>query len=516
MVLDDSIDSAVFSQRGIPKPGDVVAGKYLVEDCLGSGGMGAVLAATRMGDYLPVALKVMLDEEAKHEDSTKRFFREARVASAIDSPHVAKLLDLGRLDSGAPFMVLERLEGEALDVVIRDEAPLPMDVAVDYLLQACEGVAEAHARGVIHRDLKPSNLFRTRRPDGPPQVKVLDFGISKATVTLDPRTDGMSLTETAMTLGSPQYMSPEQLKSSKDVDARTDIWSLGLILHKLLAGRPAFEATTVGAHFAMILSEPPTRLRAHVPSAPPELERAILMCLMRDRDQRWQDVGQLAAALAPFGPPRSEQRAERVARILQQSGASSVSHPELVSVAHAPTIRDGPVREPVDGLLTDGNAPTSTWSPVARGQEPGGHRGWRLFALGAVALVVAGAFGAGRLFREEAALPSQVPAATTLAPVAPPTASTAASTVLDKQQLLDRVAKGSASESDLLMLQALCLRDGDEACRELAVAALAKLQTPSATSVPRPSTPPAGRAAPSPQPTKKPPIKPKGPLEETL
>ena len=162
-----------------------------------------------------------------------------------------------------------------------------------------------------------------------------------------------------------------------------------LILHKLLAGRPAFEATTVGAHFAMILSEPPTRLRAHVPSAPAELERAILMCLMRDRAERWQDLGQLAAALAPFGPPRSEQRAERVARILRQSGAESVSHPELLTVEHAPTIRQGPVREPADGLLTDGNAPTSTWSPVAR--EVSTASGRRLVALGAVAVVIAGA-----------------------------------------------------------------------------------------------------------------------------
>ena len=311
----------------MPRAGTRVTEKYVVEELLGVGGMGAVVAARRTWDNQRVAIKVMLAEEAKHDDSTRRFFREARAAGAIDSPHVAKLLDFGRLDDGVPFMVLELLAGEGLDQVIRDRAPLAIPEAVGLTLQAIEGVAEAHARGIVHRDIKPSNLFLTTATDGQPIVKVLDFGISKATMKFEQSTEAPQLTETDTTLGSPQYMSPEQLRSSKDVDARTDIWSLGLILYKLLTGRPAFEAPNVGAHFAMILADPPTRLRDRRPDAPAQLEKVILTCLAKDRDERWQDLGQLARALAPFGGPNAELRATRIVTILELAGATSTSVP---------------------------------------------------------------------------------------------------------------------------------------------------------------------------------------------
>src|SRR6187549_2799480 len=217
--------------------GELLAGKYRVEQVLGAGGMGYVVAAMHEQLGQRVAVKLLVPELCENEDSVTRFLREARAAVKIHSEHVARVLDVGELTNGSPYMVMEFLSGRDLAEELDLPGELEIEVAIDYVLQASEAVAEAHSLGLIHRDLKPANLFLTHRPDGSPLVKVLDFGISKVS---SPEAAQLSLTHTQAMMGSPLYMSPEQMRSSKDVDRRADIWSLGIILHELLAGDVPF------------------------------------------------------------------------------------------------------------------------------------------------------------------------------------------------------------------------------------------------------------------------------------
>ena len=213
----------------------VIDGRYLVHDIIGEGGMAVVLSATHLQLDVLVAIKVLRPELREHPESVERFLREGRAASRIQSEHVARVHDVGVGDYG-PYLVMEHLHGRDLEALVRADGPLPIERAVDYLLQACDAMAEAHAVGVIHRDLKPSNIFLARRADGSECIKVLDFGISKLTRRSDRR--AATATNPALLMGSPAYMSPEQASSAGDVDARTDIWALGATLHELLVGEP--------------------------------------------------------------------------------------------------------------------------------------------------------------------------------------------------------------------------------------------------------------------------------------
>jgi len=204
-------------------------------------------------------------------------------------------------------------------VLAKKRGPLPIDEAVEYLLQACEAIAEAHALGIVHRDLKPANLFVATRPDGTPSVKVLDFGVSKVTGMASSGAD-LGMTKTTAVMGSPLYMSPEQMASAKDVDARTDVWALGAILYELLTGKVPFQADTITQLCVMILQQHPPPLRTTRPDAPDELQRIILRCLERDRDRRYANVGEFAYALAPFAPRRARISIERVSRVLDGAG----------------------------------------------------------------------------------------------------------------------------------------------------------------------------------------------------
>jgi len=293
------------------REGEVLVGKYRVDRILGRGGMGLVVAALHLQLEQAVALKLLLPGAAAVPEAVGRFLREARAAARIQSEHVVRVTDVGTLDSGEPFMVMELLRGMDLSQVVHATGPLAVTTAVDYLLQACEGVAEAHKLGIVHRDLKPSNLFLAQRSDGSPLVKVLDFGISKAATAAG----SVALTATAAFMGSPLYMSPEQVRSARDVDARTDIWSLGVVLHELLTGAPVYRAETASAVMAMIAADPPVPVRAVRPDVPAPIEAAILRCLLKDRAQRYTSVGELAIALAPFASPRGRASAEHAARI---------------------------------------------------------------------------------------------------------------------------------------------------------------------------------------------------------
>ena len=240
------------------REGEILAGKYRVERLLGSGGMGMVVAAHHLDLDEKVALKLLLPGAATNPMLVARFVREARAAAKIKSEHVARVTDVGQLEDGSPYMVMEHLEGSDLAAYLTRTGPLPVAEAVDFVLQACEALAEAHGLGIVHRDLKPANLFCVQRVDDQRSIKVLDFGISKISVD----TASQSLTQTSALMGSPLYMSPEQMQSARTVDARADIWSLGVILFELLAGRLFGHVTRV-AHVAPIglnegrLGDPP-------------------------------------------------------------------------------------------------------------------------------------------------------------------------------------------------------------------------------------------------------------------
>jgi serine/threonine-protein kinase len=294
----------------------VLLGKYKVERVLGVGGMGVVVAAQHIALDERVAIKFLLPEMLQHPDIVQRFVREARSAIKIRSEHCVRILDVGALDTGAPYMVMEYLEGNDLGKIVEQNGAMAIADAVDFVLQAGEALAEAHALGIVHRDLKPANLFLARRADGTPCVKVLDFGISKQAAS----GADAGMTKTSAILGSPRYMSPEQMRSTKDVDARADVWALGAVIHELSAGTPPFDAETMTALCAAIVQDAPNSLRAARPDAPPGLEAATLGALEKDRSRRYQNVAEFAAALAPFGSSSAQASATRIARVLGVSG----------------------------------------------------------------------------------------------------------------------------------------------------------------------------------------------------
>lgn len=300
--------------------GDVLAGKFRVEKVLGVGGMGVVVQALHLELERRVAVKFMLRDVATSAELVARFLREARAAARLQSEHVVRVLDVGRFDTGEPYMVMEFLAGEDLAQHARGTGPLAPDRMVDMIVQGCEAIAEAHTQGIIHRDLKPSNLFLARRADGAPLVKVLDFGISKVTATAEGAPFEASMTSTQSVLGSPAYMSPEQMRSAKHVDARSDIWALGIIMHELLAGQPVWEADSLPGLVAMVTADTAPSLAKRRPGLAPALEAAIMRCLEKEPSRRWQSVAELVDAIAPFGTPEASDAARRVVRIQRGAG----------------------------------------------------------------------------------------------------------------------------------------------------------------------------------------------------
>jgi len=335
------------------RPGDFVAGKYRIERVLGRGGMGFVVEATHLQLEQKVALKLLLPEVAANPELVSRFVREARAAVKIQSEHVARVLDVGVLESGAPFMVMELLRGTDLERVVEGGGPLPVREAIGYVLEACEAIAEAHAQGVVHRDLKPANLFLAERPSGKPMVKVLDFGISKATMSVTDR----SLTKATTMIGSPAYMSPEQMVAAATVDIRTDIWALGVVLYELLTGHLPFVANTMPELVGAVLQATPEPIAAVRNDIPSELQQIIDRCLSKEREGRYPNVAELAAALVPLGPPRSDLSLERILHVLGLAPRSE--------------------RAPVGGALSAIPVrPNETFSPTSRGAQRGRSRAW--------------------------------------------------------------------------------------------------------------------------------------------
>jgi serine/threonine-protein kinase len=299
------------------QPGEFIADKYRVERILGAGGMGVVVQATHVDLERKVAIKLIREELAKEASITERLKLEAKAAAKIQSEHVGKVLDVGTLPSGAPYIVMEYLEGQDLCQVLESSGPLRVTQAIDYVMQACEALAEAHAAHIVHRDLKPENLFVARQPDGSSIIKVLDFGISKQLGSADRR----QLTNPSTAVGSPRYMAPEQMQGSA-IDVRADIWSLGAILYETLGNVPAFDSDTLPGICAQVLGQQPRGLREFAPHVPDRLAAIIMRCLSKSRDDRYPNVAELADALAPFGTERADLSRRRIAVLV--GGAPSV------------------------------------------------------------------------------------------------------------------------------------------------------------------------------------------------
>jgi serine/threonine-protein kinase len=409
--------------------GELIAGKYRVEDVIGKGGMGVVLRARHVALDELVAIKVLRPAMMEVQGMVTRFTREARAASKIKSPHVARVTDVDVLASGVPYMVLEYLEGADLLAALRSrKGPFPIDEAVGHVLDACDAIAEAHELGIVHRDLKPGNLFLARRRDGKTVVKVLDFGISKVGSTADSDT-----TRTGQLMGSPKYMSPEQMASMRDVDGRADIWALGAILYELVAGRPPFVAETMPLVCALVLNSDPASPRTLRPDLPPELEVIILRCLEKDPGKRFPTIAELVAALVPFGPE---------GRAASESTLPPRSLPALTATATPRPLEHTPTATPA-GTVSDWD----TSALALRAPPPRSRRG---VILGGTALALA--LIATIVVLGQSPAPSSGQAASSASPHAVEPAPSAASAPLPSA---DPAASASAPGTPAIPVSAL-------------------------------------------------------------
>jgi len=360
--------------------GDIIIGKYEVTRVLGKGGMGLVVAARHLELGKIVALKFLLPKARESPGIAARFAQEARTGTRIKNEHVADVYDVGTVD-GTPFMVMEHLDGKDLAAVIRERGQLPVDEAVDLLLQACEAIAEAHTLGIVHRDLKPSNLFVTARSDGTPFVKVLDFGISKTTTT-----DDVSVTGSTGVLGSPRYMPPEQLASPGTVDARADVWALGVILYEMLAAAPPFGGDSFEEVYAAILGGTFQALSERRKDVPPQLGEAVAEALAGKRTMRLGSVEAFAGRLAPFGTGAARASDVRIRGIVARAAAASNARSVAPDGTAAPA--------GAGGTATESRQGTEPGLTRTEGPTPSSRKRWRWPAagLGALAAVALGAF----------------------------------------------------------------------------------------------------------------------------
>ena len=395
--------------------GEVVAGKYRVEQVLGYGGMAFVLSAKHVHLDEHFALKFLNKEFLAQSAVVERFTREAKAACKIRSEHVARVYDVG-LHEGAPFLVMEHLTGRDLAAVVAQDGALEIADAAEYAMQACVALAVAHSHGIVHRDIKPENLFLVEH-EGMPVIKLLDFGISKIALTgADP---GARLTG-QLTLGTPCYMSPEQIRSTASADARSDQWSLGVVLYEMLAGSEAFQAETVTEVCAAVLEREPRPLAELRPELPQALIDVVSRCMAKDAAQRFADVAELAAALLPFAPSRALVSVERASSIMQasrrmESGEHPISLVRLASERVTP--REVPRGAPASGApLSRSIQPSITEVSVAPTPPP---RRWGKVILACLAFAIAAA-AVG--YRARAVAPAEPAPVEALAHAPPPAA----------------------------------------------------------------------------------------------
>jgi serine/threonine-protein kinase len=429
----------MYADQDPVQQGDVIAGKYLVDRVIGRGGMGVVLAATHVELDQKVAIKMLLPALMNSDTSVERFLREARAAVRLKSQHVARVIDVGRTEDGSPFMVMEFLEGSDLGQVLERRGRLTVEESADFVLQACEAVAEAHSLGIVHRDLKPQNLFVTKRVGGQPLVKVLDFGISKSLGNMS------SLTQTSSVVGSPMYMAPEQLRSSKKIDSRSDIWALGVVLRELCTGKLPFDAESIPELTLKVAGEMPRPVLEDAPDAPPELVEIINRCLEKDPGRRFQSVGDLAQALEPLSAPETKGTAARAMAVLTGTTSAALTS----TVQSSPPTRGipSPGATPQAGTGSRGAVVVETPQHITTSTPTGSNKG---LILGLAVVGVAGVLGAVALLRpREAPAPPtgrEAPAATTNAPPAePPRPAPSAPTVTPVASTPEPVAPAASS-----------------------------------------------------------------------
>jgi serine/threonine-protein kinase len=367
----------------------VIAEKYRVERVLGAGGMGVVVAARHLRLDQEVAIKFLSPDMLSEPTAVSRFEREARAAAKLQNEHVVRVFDVGTLPDGAPYMVMERLHGSDLSSRLQQSGNLGLEEAADFVIQACLALGEAHALGIIHRDIKPSNLFCVNTASQRVSVKVLDFGISK--LTLNSTAFDGSITATATAIGSPNYMSPEQMRSANRVDARTDIWSLGIVLYELLTGRLPFRAETYPDLCLQIAGEPPAPPRSLRADLPEAFQGIILRCLEKNPELRFASVDELAEALLPFAPAHVRAsfapRALNVALPGASSTASGSSEPAKARFAWG--------RSSTRGRPTQMDTAART---SARRRSP--------VAIGGLLLVAVGLLGTGIWWQKRDATPA--------------------------------------------------------------------------------------------------------------
>jgi serine/threonine-protein kinase len=276
-------------------PGQILAGKYRADRVIGSGAMGVLVGARHLSLDQTVAIKVMRQVAETNDEARQRFLREAKATAKVKSPHVARIFDVGQLETGELYIAMEFLDGVDLGRLLHEGGALSVVDAVSYIHQGLAGLGDAHDQGIVHRDLKPENLFRTRSRDGAPLIKVLDFGLSK----LEGGGEG-SLTKTAAVFGTPLYISPEQLRDSKHVDQRTDVWAMGVILYTLLAGKNPFSADHIARVLIKVARTEPPPLDTVRPDVPAELARVIGWSMSKDPARRLPTARDFALALEPW------------------------------------------------------------------------------------------------------------------------------------------------------------------------------------------------------------------------
>lgn len=348
-------------QLAFPSTGDVLAVKYRMEAVLGVGGMALVVAARHIELDERFALKILLPKYRRDEEIVARFRREARAAAKVRSDHVARVHDVTTLDDGTPCLVMEFLEGIDLESKLLDTGALDPTIATDYILQACEALAEAHGVGIVHRDLKPANLFLCHRTDGRPWIKVLDFGISKLV--------GRGMTRKSVAIGTPHYMSPEQLRGASDVDQRSDIWALGAILYELVCGKPPFDTDDIHELQRLVFKQDPPPLAVARRDVPAGLVAITNQCLAKDRNARFPGVVELARALAPYGSPGAVHFAERVARVAENARERErpvdPSHPLGLTTPAAAFLPTEPPSAPTRTSITVDNLDEGSRTPTS-------------------------------------------------------------------------------------------------------------------------------------------------------
>ena len=366
-------------------PGQVIGERYLIGSVIGEGGMGVVCAATHVGLGTPVAIKLIRPDLKHDAESVVRFLNEARTAAALKGEHIARVYDVGQLETGEPYLVMEQLEGVSLDSFLAERGALPQTEAVDIVLQACDGLAEAHAVNLVHRDVKPANLFLARRPDGQFVLKILDFGISKRLM------DGAfkGVTNPGRSMGSPWYMSPEQMMNPAAVDQRADVWSLGVMLYELLTNEYPFNGEGVVQVCANVLVAPAPRPSSRRGDIDARLDEVVLRCLEKRAEDRFQSVDELAEALRPFS-----------SRTLQTPSNLALTEPLPLAATPEPVFtatQVKPAREKLGASSHDTNracvreiATVESFAPVSAHPRPHRPR-WSVAAAAAVSLVI-GAF----------------------------------------------------------------------------------------------------------------------------